>query len=88
MMLPVMNFILGVFLVAYLEPSQKSTMQVFRENSWRPLAVNYFRKEAPSCAAVFVDSSMSEPLKFQVTQIWQIFFKKMYPRNMARRYVK
>ena len=32
----------------YLEPSQTSTMELFCENSWRLLAVNYFQKKAPS----------------------------------------
>ena len=33
---------------AYLEPSQTSTMELFYENIERLLAVNYFRKKAPS----------------------------------------
>ena len=32
----------------YLEPSQTSTMELFCEIIYRVLAVNYFRKKAPS----------------------------------------
>ena len=33
---------------SHLEPSRTLTMELFRENSWRLKAVNYFRKKAPS----------------------------------------
>ena len=32
--------------VAYLEPSWISAMELFSENSWRLLGVNYFRKNS------------------------------------------
>ena len=34
--------------VVYLETSKTSTMKRFRENSQRLIALNYFRKNAPS----------------------------------------
>ena len=38
---------LSVYIETYLEPSRTSTMEVFCENSWKLLAVNYFHKKAP-----------------------------------------
>ena len=55
-----------MFTEAYLEPSQKSTMELFCENSWRLVAINYFCANALSYVDVclgskYVSGSLDEP---------------------------
>ena len=58
-------------LVAYLELSRTSTMELFCENSERPLAINYFRKKAPSQMFDWTLNTplgtlfLTEPVKFR-----------------------
>ena len=55
-----------MFAEAYLEPSQTSTMELFGENSWRLVAINYFCTSASSSVDVWLGSkyasgSLDEP---------------------------
>ena len=55
-----------MFTEAYLEPSQTSTVELFCENSWRLVAINYFCTNAPSYVDVWLGSkyasgSLNEP---------------------------